>query len=206
MVLRGARRRPIGRRLVLDPARHRGPMSTRLERFEKTRARHRARNRKFRARGWRWVQVGDAWVRSGRKWDWFTAGKQAPLDMLQSSYEHGEPVEILASLGTQMVEPAEWRKPAVPWMSGGTYTASRLLNRHFEGPVHGYHRKRVQLVSRVEGRMDGITRRLWFEGLFYMNNGYFRDVDPAGRHPSETDVNNGSPPDDPAPWPGIPLL
>lgn len=187
-------------------------MATRRERWLKYRARCQRQKSKQRNRGFRYESPGHGTgpggkrLVIGRSWEYEDRGFMPPCFVSDALKLHGPPHPIFSLFFNLNVRPAEYQKPPVPFVTGAAL-GYHPFPHHFEFAVHGYHRRRVQAWgSRTTKGMNGITRRLWWEGIFYMQNGYFRDIDPAGRRPNATDIDNGAPIDSPSPWPGIPLL
>lgn len=185
-------------------------VATRKERFLKQQNRGIRRRKRYKWVGWYWreTEPGEPgyphWVRNGRKWQIPLIGLQAALDLKAKSTTFGPLLGGAPPGAVATTIPAERRKPAVPILSGFYMDGIRALSHHLENALHGYHRRRVRIYGRKQPRMDGWTRRLWGNAVFFMNNGYYRDSDPLGRHPNETDVDNGAPPDPDPQWPGIP--
>lgn len=126
-----------------------------------------------------------------------------PCFVSEALKQHGPLLFPFYLFYSMKVRAAEWRVPPVPWIDSAVYTATRVF-AHQSIAFHGYHRRRVHAWGRAtHQKMNGITRRLWYEALFQLKNGYYRDEDPKGRRPNATDVANGFPPDPNPVWKGI---
>lgn len=121
--------------------------------------------------------------------------------MLSSeSYNGGPTVAVFPP--TQWVLTAEgYGSPPHVTVTSPWYVAAVAGGKHFRGAVVGFHKRRIQILGRKIGKMNGRQRRIHFANYYYTRNGLYPDIDVLDRHPNETDNANGTPRDDPAPWP-----
>ncbi len=164
-------------------------MSSRVERFAKTKARHAKRMKKYMkkwgstSRG----QFGSA-LQPCPHWTMGDGPKQMPLVLTIEQRIAQRPPWPATNPPFWEVIPGGPRKFRVLRILPAFYLPGQGPNYNSDGARFEVHHRRRRIVPHKPGRKDKTGRKVWASSLSHLLFGYYIDGDPEGRHPQEEEV------------------
>lgn len=124
----------------------------------------------------------------GKPWTWIERGLQKPHGV--KGIVESQPDAPFAWAGaTYTIWPGGYRKFPVVRLEGFKMDQMRAAGSHFRYPLCGFQVRRVKLLSRKVGRMDGMQRKRMGALWHAITEGWFPDWDPDLRYPQAEDYD-----------------